>query len=1025
MATETNPPPDLIPGYTVTERLGAGGYGEVWKAEAPGGLAKAIKLVYGYMDDDHAARELKALNRVKQMRHPFLLSLERIEVIDGRLMIVTELADRSLMDRFDECRADQMRGIPRDELLAYLRDAADALDYMREKFSLQHLDIKPENLLLVGDHVKVADFGLVKELMEKTNSMVGGMTPVYASPEIFDGRPSQQSDQYSLAIVFQEMLTGVLPFPGQTAAQLANQHLNGRPRLTPLQAHDRACVARALEKNPESRYSGCRELIDQLQAAGKRQQPSAADDDARSTDDDSTGTARPKCDSLPRMSDSDVARTEALLGLDKKSSEAKKRSSRPAARVKSSPAAVGPDSIQRQIRVSRELKSVAPPQLSDVLVGYRPTLLIGLGGTGARLLQSLRLRLDQHFEMDQVAQSWQMLLLDTDRATIKSARLLDEGPRLAEEDAMLLPLRRPQEYRNVSSKLLAWLSRRWLYNIPRSLETQGFRPLGRLALVGHAERVKAELRDRLTRLVDPTAIETLEQISGMPCRSRAPRIFVVGATGGGTGSGMLADVGFYLRQLLEEFEVSTSGLCGIAVHATNRQPTRKDLAIANTYACLTELAHFAAAGRAAEATGADYPSEGSAFDTTYFVNFGDDLRSHDYEQQIELLADYLFCDMVSPAGPLFDACRSGDHGPDRNSGWQVRSLGLCRFDEREVKMPLVAAEVVEYLVTRRWLKAVKPPSTRRSKSIVETTSGHDAPTVAQPPEEIPLPVRLEQQLTRRLGPSARTLLGSQYSQLLIDALANSAKGRANAEDLLASVEPEIVCVATAIDLLRAKIGYPKDFGQQSEGPAIDQSGSRLAAVTEFGGPLAEQLAQRLPQVAEHVAGRLASLFFRGLLPCGKEQPTGKLSPKMLLEGLVRASRQAVVREIQDLSPEEQLDEEGRFEMTADRLKDLLSQSRMLPECGGEQRLIVARATGNELSLQQPLQENLGLQASEINAPIEHTLLVAEANKIAAAQIAHRLTEYRADLVDAARRLHTRVDINWTPLPTVIEPQGAR
>ena len=147
--------------YTLKEQLGSGGYGEVWSADAPGGLPKAIKLVYGYHDEHRAQTELKALEKIKQIRHPFLLSLERIDIVDGQLVIVSELADGCLNDVHRRCIQKGMEGIPRDELLVYMNDAAEALDYLSNNYSLQHLDVKPENLLVVGEHVKLADFGLV------------------------------------------------------------------------------------------------------------------------------------------------------------------------------------------------------------------------------------------------------------------------------------------------------------------------------------------------------------------------------------------------------------------------------------------------------------------------------------------------------------------------------------------------------------------------------------------------------------------------------------------------------------------------------------------------------------------------------------------------------------------------------------------------------------------------------------------------------------------------------------------------
>ena len=685
---------DSVAGYTLIERIGAGGYGEVWKAEAPGGLAKAVKLVYGYLDDQRAACERKSLNRIKEARHPFLLSVERIEIVDGQLVVVTELADMSLKERYEQYRAQGEPGIPRDELLVYMGDAADALDYMRESHGLQHLDVKPENLLITSGRVKVADFGLVKSLQDEHASLLGGLTPQYAPPELFDGSPSCSSDQYSLAIVYQEMLTGQPPFPGRTAAQLATQHLHSQPQLNPLPHDDRHVVARALAKGPSDRFDSCREMVDALRGAniGRFSTPTANPASAKANQTSSTDTNSIK--------EKDTHPTETPSRAQPEHSRQPTRTIVLGDENEEPATHEQPHPQQPNLPPATDPERLPPIQISADEQNSVPCLVLGIGGTAGNVLRGLRQRIlrdEKSFRQENL----EFLLLDTDGTAIESACCDRCEDSLEYRETLHLPLRPSAEYREQSADHLQWLSRRWLYNIPRSLQTEGRRPLGRLAFADHATRIAKRIREALVAVQEKARLGESET-----CLTQGDfRVFVVASIEGGTGGGIVPDVGYLIRQIMDDLEFSSNKVCAILTHSTSPNPDRQELSIANTYACLIELNHHAATGYPGDPSCNLRPSNRPAFDHTYLVHLGEDLGAGLHATALADVAEYLYLNAASPASCYFDMSRTPNESTEDRSGggMRLRTFGLVQFDPHHNEITSLAVEELSRCVLARWL----------------------------------------------------------------------------------------------------------------------------------------------------------------------------------------------------------------------------------------------------------------------------------------------------------------------------------
>jgi serine/threonine protein kinase len=646
-----------IPGYRLIEPLGHGGFGEVWKCEAPGGLYKAIKFVFGNlnsldMEGARAEQELKALQRIKEVRHPFVVSLDRIEVVSGELVIVMELADRSLHDCFVENKGFGLCGIPRDTLLRYLRDAAEALDHMNEKHNLQHLDVKPRNLFLVSDRVKVADFGLVKHLQGQNSSgLLGAVTPLYAPPETFTGKITDRSDQYSLAIVYQELLTGQRPFNGKNPRQLAQQHLQEEPDLRALPEPERPIIARALSKDPAKRFPSCMALMKALYSASLPDRPESIVPDVAVNGGSHRKTLSDTMEDILLEQVAGSERVEAPADVDLGGHD--------------------PSASGGQESISKLGMTVAQPETGAL----RPTIILGLGSFGRRALVELRCRfLDRIGDLSKLP-LLRFLYIDSDGESARGAMRGTTDIALKPTEVYHLPLQPASHYRRRQLDLVTeWLPREKLYSLPRSLKTNGCRALGRLAFSDHYQRLLARLRREVQQATHPDTLYQAVSQTGMALRDSVPRIYVIASAGGGS-SGLLVDLGYSVRRLLQQMRYPEVQLTAMLFCGAPEDPAMLKGEQANIYATLTELNHFHDPSISFSALyGNDGPrivDNGAPYDCTYLLT----LANHTPEARRDAIAhlgSYLVHELTTPLGLRLER---GRQVPDTAGMTPFRSMG--------------------------------------------------------------------------------------------------------------------------------------------------------------------------------------------------------------------------------------------------------------------------------------------------------------------------------------------------------------
>ena len=241
-----------LEGYTIKRGVGQGGFGEVYFAISDGGKEVALKLLHGQSDI-----ELRGVANCLNMKHPNLVHVyDMKEDKRGDKWLIMEYV---LGDSLSAVLNRHPTGLPHNMIREWFAALARAVSHLHDR-GVVHRDLKPANIFIESGTLKVGDYGLCKSISvsQRQTKTVG--TVHYMAPEVSTGNYSQRIDIYACGVILYEMLTGKLPFDGESDGEILMKHLTASPDLNEVPAAFRPVLAKALDKNPLKRYESMNDM---------------------------------------------------------------------------------------------------------------------------------------------------------------------------------------------------------------------------------------------------------------------------------------------------------------------------------------------------------------------------------------------------------------------------------------------------------------------------------------------------------------------------------------------------------------------------------------------------------------------------------------------------------------------------------------------------------------------------------------------------------------------------------------------
>jgi hypothetical protein len=250
-----------LSGFTIKRGIGGGGFGEVYYAVSDAGKEVALKRVQRHLDV-----ELRGVQQCLNLKHPNLLLLfdVRHDQQEEAWVVMEYIVGESLRELLER----QPEGLPLAEVERWMEGLIAGVAYLHER-GIVHRDLKPGNVFCDTGIIKVGDYGLSKFIScsHRSGQTESVGTVHYMAPEIGRGNYGKQIDIYALGILLYEMLTGQVPFDGESTQEIIMRHLTMEPDLSRLPVVYRDVVRRALRKDPQQRFRDAQEMLVAMRTA--------------------------------------------------------------------------------------------------------------------------------------------------------------------------------------------------------------------------------------------------------------------------------------------------------------------------------------------------------------------------------------------------------------------------------------------------------------------------------------------------------------------------------------------------------------------------------------------------------------------------------------------------------------------------------------------------------------------------------------------------------------------------------------